>query len=427
MLNLIKHLIDREFIHQISDPSLETYLMENRTTCYAGFDPSGSSLTIGHLIPIIGLMHFQKAGHRPIAVVGGATGMIGDPSGKDEERKLLSLENLRANEAAIRKQLERFLDFGDASNSAILVNNYDWIGPFSYLEFLREIGKHFSVNAMIAKESVKKRLESRDQGISYTEFSYQILQSYDFHHLWKTYDCRVQIGGSDQWGNVTAGIDLNRRLGGSQLYGLTFPLLMTADGKKFGKSEGNALWLDENMTKPYELYQYFFQSDDISVIKYLKLFTFLTADEIRDLEKAVSTHPEQREAQKILAEQVTELVHGEKGLKSALGATQILFGNDPIQGYDDDLLSAIFKDTPSKELKRDILSPGINVLDFLVAAGKCKSKGEARRLILSGGAYINNNRLNDVNQIITLDDLASRTILILRSGKKTYHLVRFPE
>jgi tyrosyl-tRNA synthetase len=421
----INTLETRGFIQQISDPELNGFLSEKKTSCYAGFDPSDSSLHIGHLIPILGLMHFQHEGHRPIAVVGGATGMIGDPSGKDQERSLLTLDTIRSHEKSIQSQLEHFLDFDDPDCGALMVNNYDWTNSFSYLEFLREVGKHFSVNAMIAKESVRMRLESRDQGISYTEFSYQILQAYDFHYLWKTYGCRVQIGGSDQWGNITAGIDLNRRMGGEQLYGLTFPLLMTASGKKFGKSEGNAVWLDNQRTKPYEFYQYFIQTDDPDVIPFLKLFTFLDLTTIDSLEQTVKREPEKREAQRILAEEVTRIVHGEEGLQAAVGATKILFGGEQIRDFSDAVLESVFSDTPSAKLSKSLLAEGCQLVDVLVESQMCKSKGEARRLITSGGLYINNVRESDPARSLSLEDLASETVMVLRSGKKRYFLVRF--
>ena len=425
MNNLISELEAREFIQQVSDPELAELLNKEMVSVYAGFDPSASSLHLGHLIPVIGLMRFQRSGHRPIAVVGGATGMIGDPSGKDQERQLLNLENIRANEDALRKQLSRFLDFDCGDNSAILVNNYDWLGPYNYLYFLREVGKHFSVNAMIAKESVKQRLENRDQGISYTEFSYQILQSYDFYHLWKEEGCKLQIGGSDQWGNITAGIDLCRRMGGPQLYGITFPLLMTAGGKKFGKSEGNAVWLDENMTQPYEFFQYFVQTDDRDVMRFLRLFTFLTLEELKELESELAANPEARVCQKTLAAEATKLVHGEKGLQAAEGATRILFGGEAIEGYDDNILKTIFADVPSTDLDKNRLTDGVPVLELMVECGVCKSKGEARRLVSSGGAYCNNIRLTDVNGTITAENLASESFMVLRSGKKRYYLVHF--
>ncbi len=424
-MGFLKNLENRGFIQQISDPALYDLLEKEHVSCYAGFDPSDSSLHLGHLIPIIGLMHFQQAGHRPIAVVGGATGMIGDPSGRDQERNLLTIDTIRANEIGIRSQLSRFLDFDRPDNPAILVNNFDWTNPFGYLEFLRDVGKHFSVNTMIAKESVKKRLESRDQGISYTEFSYQILQAYDFHHLSKSHGCRVQIGGSDQWGNITAGIDLNHRMGGEQLYGITFPLLMTAAGKKFGKSEGNAVWLDGTRTKPYEFYQYLFQSDDRDVVRFLKIFTLLPDEEIAALAECVAKDPEKREAQRRLAYEVTRMVHGDAGVRAAEGATRILFGAESIRGYDDDTLTAIFSDAPSVDVPRDSLGQGIPLLDLLPMTELCKSKGEARRLVTSGGLYINNDRETRLDKIVTMDDLASPSFLVLRSGKKTYFLVRF--
>ncbi|MBN1356585.1 tyrosine--tRNA ligase [bacterium] len=422
---LVEHLNDRGFIHQISDPGLERMLEQQRTACYAGFDPSDSSLHLGHLIPIIGLMHFQRYGHRPIAVIGGATGMIGDPSGRDRERTLMSIDLIRSHERSIQRQLEHFLNFDDTETGAIMVNNYDWTHPYSYLDFLREIGKHFSVNTMISKESVRMRLESRDQGISYTEFSYQILQAFDFHHLWKTNGCKVQIGGSDQWGNITAGIDLNRRLGGEQLYGITFPLLMTASGRKFGKSEGNAVWLDPIRTKPYELFQYFIQTDDKDVIRFLKLFTFLDLKEIAELEILVRDEPQTREAQKILASEVTRLIHGEAGLQTADGSTRILFGDEPICNYTDSILNRVFSDTPSGNLPKEHLEQDLTVVNAMVASGMCGSKGEARRLVSSGGFYINNIRETDPTRILTVNDLASDTIMVLRSGKKRYFIIRF--
>ncbi|MGB3974848.1 MAG: tyrosine--tRNA ligase [bacterium] len=425
MVDLLKNLMERGFIYQVSDPALGDALNQEMITVYAGFDPSAISLHLGHLIPVIGLMRFQQAGHRPIAVVGGATGMVGDPSGKDQERQLLSLEALRENENALRKQLARFLDFETGKNSAVMVNNYDWLGKFNYLDFLRTIGKHFSINAMMAKDSVKQRLTGRDQGISYTEFSYQILQAYDFYHLWKEYSCKLQIGGSDQWGNITAGIDLTRRLGGPQLYGVTFPLLMTASGKKFGKSEGNAIWLDDSLTQPYEFFQYFMQTDDRDVIRFLKLFTFLDNSKIEELEQELAANPEARVCQQTLATMVTRLVHGEEGLKAAENATNILFGCAPVSGYDDASLKKIFADIPSIVLPKHKLMDGISAVDLLVESGACVSKGEARRLITSGGAYCNNVRIDDVNKQLNTDDLASKTCMLLRSGKKRHFLIRF--
>lgn len=425
MGDLLKRLEEREFIYQVSDPVLGELLDREIVSVYAGFDPSADSLHLGHLIPIIGLMRFQRDGHRPIAVVGGATGMIGDPSGRDQERQLLNLEILRANEAGIRNQLARFLDFDCGQNSAILVNNYDWLGSFNYLDFLRTIGKHFSVNSMIAKESVKQRLTSRDQGISYTEFSYQILQAYDFYHLWETFGCKLQIGGSDQWGNITAGIDLCRRMGGPQLYGITFPLLMTATGKKFGKSEGNAVWLDDTRTQPYEFYQYFIQTDDRDVIRYLRLFTFLEPGDLKELETELTANPEARVCQQTLASEVTRLVHGDEGLQAAEGATRVLFGSEPIQGFGDAVLRKIFSDIPSTRFSIERLTQGIHAIDLLVESGVCTSKGEARRLITSGGAYCNNIRIDDVQKVFGTEDLASESCLILRSGKKKYFLASF--
>ncbi|MBN1297241.1 tyrosine--tRNA ligase [bacterium] len=425
MKQVLQELQERDFVYQISDPALGERLEKESLSVYAGFDPSADSLHLGHLIPVIGLMRLQRAGHRPIAVVGGATGMIGDPSGRDQERQLLDLTTIRANEDAIRTQLSRFLDFDCGKNSALLVNNYDWLGTFGYLDFLRTVGKHFSVNAMIAKDSVKQRLENRDQGISYTEFSYQILQAYDFYHLWKAEGCLLQIGGSDQWGNITAGIDLCRRMGGPQLYGITFPLLMTAGGKKFGKSEGNAVWLDAALTQPYTFYQYFIQTDDRDVMRFLRLFTFISIAELTELAWELESHPEDRLCQRRLAAEVTQLVHGKTGLMAAESATRILFGGEPIEGFNDNVLKTVFSDVPSSDLPRTRLENGYPIVDLLVDADVCKSKGEARRLINSGGAYCNNIRLTSDSMILTLDNLASESILVFRSGKKNYHLVSF--
>jgi tyrosyl-tRNA synthetase len=349
--------------------------------------------------------------------------MIGDPSGRDTERQLLSVEDIRRNCDGIHAQLERYLDFQGPA-AARLLNNHDWIAPFSFIDWLREVGRHFTVNQMIAKESVKRRLESREQGITYTEFSYQMLQAYDFVHLRRTLDCELQVGGSDQWGNITAGCDLAHKTVPARVYGATCPLLTTATGEKFGKSAGNSVWLDPALTSPYEFYQYWIQADDRDVGKWLRAFTFLSLDEI---DARIAEHeqaPHLRTAQKTLAEEVTRIVHGDDGLRSALRATDVLFGG-VVEGFTDDELGAIFRDVPSATRERsDLDDGGIGIIDLL-AETLCKSRGEARRLLQQGGVSLNNARVDDLERTVTDADLASESALILRSGKKKYFVVWF--
>jgi tyrosyl-tRNA synthetase len=426
MDDLYSELRWRGMIHQTTDEArLPAWLMEKPRTVYAGFDPTADSLHVGHLVALMVLRRFQKAGHRPIALVGGATGMIGDPSGKSEERNLLSVEELRANVAAIEKQLRRFLDFDVPGNAALLVNNYDWMGRFGYLQFLRDVGKHFPVNVMLAKDSVKSRLERSDSGMSYTEFSYMLLQAYDFFYLLEHYGCEIQVGGSDQWGNITAGIDLARRLGRDQLYGMTCPLLTKSDGSKMGKTESGALWLAPERTSPYRFYQYWINLADADVGNCLRLFADLDRDEVAALEAEHARDPGRREAQRRLAADLTRLVHGEPGLAAAERATEVFFGAE-IRELSDAQLGDIFADVPSKELPRDrLLGDGMALVDALVESGLVKSKGEARRAISQGGAYVNNRRVSDVEARLSPASLASESILVLRRGKKDYALLRF--
>ena len=426
MSDIYAELSWRGLIAQTTDDAfLPTWLREGSRTLYIGFDPTADSLHVGHLLAMMTLRRFQQAGHRPIALVGGATGMIGDPSGKSEERRLLSEDILRSNVAGMAAQMRRFLDFDCGENSAQLVNNYDWMGPFSYLGFLRDIGKHFPVNVMMTKDSVRSRLERTDSGLSYTEFSYMLLQAYDFVHLQQTYQCQLQVGGSDQWGNITAGIDLARRLHGVQLYGITCPLLTKSDGTKMGKTESGAIWLAADKTSPYQFYQYWINLDDADVDKCLRFFTELGREEIQSLLERHAADPGRREAQRRLAEELTRLVHGPEGLATAQRATEIFFGAE-ISQLDDRQLQAIFADVPSKVLARDRLSsPGLPVIDALVEAGLAKSKGEARRVIEQGGAYVNNRRVEKIEVQLGPEDLASETVMVLRSGKKKYALLRF--
>ncbi len=428
MNDIYAELSWRGLIHQSTgEETLQAWLNEKPRTVYAGFDPTAESLHVGHMLPLVLLRRFQKAGHRPIALVGGATGMIGDPSGKSAERNLLSVEQLDANVAGIQNQMRQFLDF-DSADGAVLVNNFDWMRSFSYLDFLRDVGKNFPVNVMMAKDSVRARLEREDSGISYTEFSYMLLQAYDFVHLFDSYQCQLQIGGSDQWGNITAGIDLGRRMRQAQLHGMTCPLLTKSDGTKMGKTESGAIWLSAERTSPYAFYQYWFNVADEDAGKCLRFLTELGREEIEALDKSREEEPHRRESQRRLAEALTEMVHGPAGLESAQRATQIFFGGE-IDTLSDRQLLEIFADVPSQQVSRQRLlaTEGLNVVDALVEAGLCKSKGEARRVVTQGGAYVNNRRVENSDRALGPDDLASETVMVLRSGKKKYALLRFTD
>ena len=421
--NVITELTARGFVSQLSSPEIEKKLTESCVTLYAGFDPTAKSLHIGNLLQIMLLAQYQRFGHKPLALVGGATAMIGDPSGKSAERVLLTEEVIEENLVGIKKQLSHFLDFDCGENSAELVNNFDWIGKFSFIEFLRDVGKNFRVGEMMGKESVRKRLNS-EAGMSYTEFSYQLLQGYDFLHLYREKNCTMQVGGDDQWGNITAGIDLTRKVTGDGVFGMTSPLLTTASGQKFGKTEAGTIWLDGEMTRPYDFYQYWMRVDDRDVVNLLKRFTFMAMEEIAELEKLVANEPEKRQAQKVLAEYVTELVHGKSQLELVQKATNVLFGSE-ISGLNDAELTDIFADVPSASMSKDKLGEGISVLDLFVESGLLSSKGEAKKLIKNGGAYLNNNKVTDMGLVVNSEHLASETVMVLRSGKKKYTLIRF--
>ena len=423
--NPVDTLRDRGFIQDVTDEDGLRHLFDTeRVTFYVGFDPTAASLHAGNLVGMMAMAHLQRAGHRAIALAGGATGRIGDPSGRDAERELLDDTVLERHLAGIRTQLGMVLDLTDPERG-ILVDNHDWIGPLSFLDFLRDVGKHFSVNAMIARESVKKRLEEREQGISYTEFSYQLLQAYDFAHLFEAEGCRLQGGGSDQWGNITAGIDLTRRMHGGEVFGLTWPLLTTADGAKFGKSAGNAVWLDPEMTSAYSYYQYWLNADDRDVVKFLKLFTFLDLDEIAELERAHDADPRAREAHRVLAREATRVVHGDDGVDAAEHATAVLFGRQPFAGMDDRTLADAFAEAPTTVLDRARLDEGIGLLDLLSSIGAAASNGEARRHVQQGAVRLNNAVVDDATVTVTAADLASPTSLVVRVGKKRYFLARF--
>jgi tyrosyl-tRNA synthetase len=423
MKSIIDELAWRGLIHQATEEGQLTAVLSKPTVVYAGFDPTSDSLHVGSLLPLILLRRFQQAGHRPIALVGGATGMIGDPSGKSDERQLLSKETLQSNVLGIRKQMEQFLSF-EGPNAAIVVNNFDWMQGFSFLDFLRDVGKNVPVNVMLSKDSVKARLERSDSGLSFTEFSYMLLQAYDFVYLARQYECRVQIGGSDQWGNITAGIDLGRRMLGRSLFGLTCPLLTTSDGKKMGKTERGAVWLSAARTSPYEFYQYFINVDDKDVMMVLKFLTELDSMECDVLADSVRDKPHLRAAQLRLAQSITRLVHGEGGLEIAERATKIFFGAE-IDGLSDAELVPIFRDVPSCEFPRSRLDEGVNIIDALCSAGLATSKSEARRTVTEGAAYVNNRRVEGIERVLNASDLASESIVVLRSGKKRYALLRF--
>jgi tyrosyl-tRNA synthetase len=420
--DIIAELEWRGLLHQTTDrEELRKYLSQPRVV-YVGFDPTAESLHVGSLIPLMLLRRFQKAGHHPLALVGGATGMIGDPSGKSDERNLLSKEILAQNVAGMRRQMEQFLNF-TGSNAAKIVNNFEWMEKFSFLDFLRDVGKNVTVNVMLSKDSIKGRIERPDSGISYTEFSYMLLQAYDFVHLARTADCFLQAGGSDQWGNITAGIDLGRRMLGKELFGLTCPLLLTSEGKKMGKSERGALWLDPKRTSPYAFYQYWINVSDADVLMCLRFLTELPQEEIASLQVSLQTEPHLRTAQKRLAQWLTQFVHGEEGLKTALRATEVFFGAT-VEALDDSQLLDIFADVPSGQVERSKLEAGLSIIDALVLTGLAKSKGDARRAVEQGGANVNNRRVESIERVLTVNDLASETVMVLRSGKKNYALLR---
>ena len=399
------------------------HLADGPRTVYIGFDPTAPSLHLGNLVPIMGLVHAQRAGHTPIALVGGGTGLIGDPSGKTAERLLLTKELAAENAEGIRAQLAHFLDFEAKTNPARMRNNHDWLGGLALIDFLRDIGKHFSVNQLLAKESVKRRLESEDTGISYTEFSYALLQSYDFLELYRREGCTVQMGGSDQWGNITAGIDLVRRAEGARAYGVVFPLITSASGAKFGKSEAGNVWLDPALTSPFRFYQYWVNVEDADAVRYLKLFTLLDRDAIDALAAAVEAEPHRRAAQRALAEDVTRRLHGETGLAAAERATRALFSGD-IEGLGADDIADVFADVPSTEVPAERLGgEGVPVVDLLVETGLASSKGDARRSIEGGGVYVNNVRVEDAAAALTMEHTIDGRFLLLRKGKKSYHLV----
>ncbi len=423
-MNIVEELQWRGLVADCTDlPELVKRLSSSPLTVYCGFDPSADSLHIGNLVPLLALRRFQLLGHHPIPLAGGATGSIGDPSGKTQERQLLTRETLSANIAKVKEQLRRLLDFDTSSNPARLLDNASWTDQVSYLDFLRDIGKYFSVNQMVAKESVRARMEDREAGISYTEFSYMLLQAFDFYVLCRDYSCELQIGGSDQWGNITAGIDLTRRKLGRTVYGLTLPLITNADGSKFGKTVSGAIWLDPARTSVYRFYQYWVRTDDRDVIRYLKFFTFLNQEEIAALEKQHAENPGARVAHKALAKSVTDLVHGPDATAEAMRASEILFGGD-LAGVSETTFNEIVGEVPTKELDRGQLDgAGKALVEVLVHSGLATSKGQARKDIEGGGVYINNVREAAFQRSVTSGDLLFGKHLLLRKGKRNYVVV----
>ncbi len=424
-------LDERGMIAQCSDPEMPARLAAEKVTVYVGFDPTADSLHLGHMVPIMALAHFQRAGHRSIALVGGATGMIGDPSGRSDERNLLGLEAIRHNVECLKTQLGRFLDY-EGENAALMLNNYDWISKMSFIDWLRDVGKNFSIGYMLGKESVRRRIGAgregdavavSDEGISFTEFSYMTMQAYDYLHLFDAHGCTLQAGGSDQWGNITAGMDLIRKTRGEHVGGVTLPLVTTASGEKFGKSAGNAVWLDPARTSPYQFYQYWINADDRDVEGYLKFFTFLSVDEIDSICADHAAAPEKRAAQHRLAEEVTRGVHGEAELAKAIKASAALFSGD-IAGLSADDLEQVFAEAPSYEVARGEFGEQMAVVDLMAHTGICKSRGEARRLVKGGGVYLNGERVADAGDAARAEKLIDGTTLVIRVGKKKYHLVR---
>ncbi len=410
-------------LSQQATEGLREHLASGPVTTYIGFDPTAKSLHVGSLLPILALARFQRAGHSPIAIAGGGTGLIGDPSGKSQERKLLSKEQLEENLLGIRAQLVRFLDFDAPKNPARIVNNADWLTTIPLTDFLRDVGKYFTVNYMLAKESVERRLESED-GISFTEFSYLLLQSYDFLVLHDRYGCTLQMGGSDQWGNITAGCELIRKLRATRAHGLVFPLVKTASGTKFGKTEAGTVWLDPALTSPFRFYQFWLSTADGDVDGYLKTFTFLERETIAALAEATRTAPEKREAQATLAREMTRLVHGDEGLSAAERGSRLLFGGG-FEGLSADDVLGVFQDVPATEIEAErFRGDGMSLVDLLATVALAPSKGEARRLIKAGGVYVNGQRQSDENARLGLAQSLDGRAFVLRKGQKEHHVVK---
>ncbi|SDQ08113.1 tyrosine--tRNA ligase [Flagellimonas zhangzhouensis] len=425
--NFVEELQWRGMVHDVM-PGAEEHLLEGMRSAYVGIDPTADSLHIGHLVGVMMLKHFQLAGHKPFALVGGATGMIGDPSGKSAERNLLDEKTLRHNQDALKGQLSRFLDFeSDAPNAAVLVNNYDWMKDFSFLEFIRDVGKHITVNYMMAKDSVKKRLSSdAKEGMSFTEFTYQLVQGYDFLYLYQNHDCTLQMGGSDQWGNITTGTELIRRIGGGKGFAMTCPLITKADGTKFGKTEGGNVWLDAERTSPYKFYQYWLNTSDDDAEKYIKIFTFLTKDEIEDLVAAHKEAPHMRSLQKKLAEEITVMVHSQEDLDNAIKASNILFGkstSEDLKGLNEKTFLDVFEGVPQATVSKADIKDGLDMIGALAAKTNfLGSNGEARRELKQNSISVNKEKVKE-DFLITESDLINNKFVLLQRGKKNYFVL----
>ncbi|RIV70670.1 tyrosine--tRNA ligase [Flagellimonas aequoris] len=425
--NFVQELQWRGMVHDVM-PGAEEHLMEEMRAAYVGIDPTADSLHIGHLVSVMMLRHFQLAGHKPYALVGGATGMIGDPSGKSAERNLLDEKTLRHNQEAIKSQLSRFLDFeSDEPNAAVLVNNYDWMKDFTFLEFIRDVGKHITVNYMMAKDSVKKRLSAdAKEGMSFTEFTYQLVQGYDFLYLYQHHDCTLQMGGSDQWGNITTGTELIRRIGGGKGFALTCPLITKADGTKFGKTEGGNVWLDAERTSPYKFYQYWLNTSDEDAEKYIKIFTFLTQQEIEELVAVHKEAPHERALQRKLAEEVTTMVHSKEDLDNAIKASDILFGkstSEDLKGLNEKTFLDVFEGVPQAQVSREELQPGLDMIGALAAKTSfLSSNGEARRELKQNSISVNKEKVTE-DYLITEADLINNKFVLLQRGKKNYFVL----
>lgn len=427
-MNFVEEITWRGMLHDVM-PGTEEHLMEGMRAAYVGIDPTADSLHIGHLVGVMMLRHFQLCGHKPYALVGGATGMIGDPSGKSAERNLLDEETLRHNQAALKQQLTKFLDFtGDQENAAVLVNNYDWMKEFSFLDFIRDVGKHITVNYMMSKDSVKKRLSSdASEGMSFTEFTYQLVQGYDFLHLYREFDCTLQMGGSDQWGNITTGTELIRRIGGGKGFALTCPLITKADGTKFGKTEGGNIWLDPKLTSPYKFYQYWLNSSDEDAEKYIKIFTFLSKAEIEQLVEDHKKEPHLRQLQKKLAEEITIMVHSREDFDNAVKASEVLFGKSTasdLRGLNEATFLDVFEGVPQAEVSMAEVEEGLDMIAALSAkTGFLNSNGEARRALKENSISVNKEKVRE-DYTISKEDLINNKYIILNKGKRNTYIIR---
>ncbi|MCL2000541.1 MAG: tyrosine--tRNA ligase [Planctomycetes bacterium] len=422
-MNALETLAERGIVNTVSDPALGSLFARESVSFYCGYDPSFKSLQIGNLFAVVTMRRLQELGHRPVVLIGGATGCIGDPSGRSTERNLLGLEVIEQNVQSIRRQLESLIDFSGGAAGAILVNNYDWLSKFTLLDFLRDAGQRFRVGEMLARESIKRRMES-EEGVSFTEFSYQILQACDYLHLYQEHGVKLQIGGGDQWGNIAAGIDLVRRVESAQVFGMVIPLVTDSQGRKFGKSTSGAIYLDPEISSPYQMYQFLMNAEDSCVIGYLKYYTFLSLEEITALAVEMRDRPESRQAQRCLASEVVKFVHGREGLAQAEKATAIFFG-EAIENVTEADIQGIFSEVPKVELPRDRLAEGMNVVELLAATTLWKGKNEARRFIKQRGAYLNNQPVETLDMCVDSSHLIGDGSMVVRKGKKNYALIRF--